>query len=54
MQNQELKAHYEQIKDYIQLKSTPRVFYKPAKHNSKTLKLLEESQELMKGKKKHF
>lgn len=46
--NVELKQHYENLKDFIQLKSTPRVFYKPAKHNAKTLKLLEESQEQIK------
>ncbi|XP_057315466.1 pinin-like [Hydractinia symbiolongicarpus] len=43
----EMKAHYEKFKDFIQLKSTPRVFYKPAIHNEKTEKLLEESKETM-------
>lgn len=44
-----MKAHYEKFKDFIQLKSTPRVFYKPAVHNEKTEKLLEESKETMSG-----
>jgi len=40
----QLKSHYDNFKGLIQLKSTPRVFYKPAKHNDVTRKLLEETQ----------
>jgi len=43
--NEELKSYYVQIKDFIQLKSTPRIFYKPAEHNKKTSKLLKDSRE---------
>jgi len=44
----ELKIHYEHMKDNIQLKSTPRLFYRPALHNDKTKKLLKESKESLK------
>lgn len=40
----QLKSHYDNFKGLIQLKSTPRVFYRPAKHNDITRKLLEETQ----------
>ncbi|XP_065660649.1 pinin isoform X2 [Hydra vulgaris] len=45
--NVELKDHYSKFKDFIQLKSTPRIFYKPATHNKKTTALLEESQKFL-------
>ena len=43
--NQDLKTHYDNFTGFIQLKSTPCIFYKPAIHNKKTEKLLEESVE---------
>ena len=45
----QLKSHYDNFKGLIQLKSTPRVFYKPAKHNDVTRKLLEETQKQING-----
>jgi len=41
--NVELKKHYDSFQGLIQLRSTPRLFYKPAKHNEKTRTLLEET-----------
>jgi len=46
--NEELKSHYDKISDFIQLKSTPRIFYKPAEHNKRTTELLKESQNIFK------
>lgn len=44
----DLQSHYQHMKDYIQLKSTPRLFYKPKQHNKKTSKLLEDSRTSLK------
>jgi hypothetical protein len=43
MQRQQLRAHYLQLGNSIQLKASPAIFYQPAKHNEKTQALWEET-----------